>query len=48
MESVRNIVVVETFLLYRGVELMHVMEMQEVVIIWESIKLASLVLIWIL
>ena len=32
---------------YWGVELRHVMEMQETVIIWESIKLASLVLIWI-
>ena len=47
--SVRsNVVVVEvvgTTLLYRGVELRHVMEKQGIVIIGESIRLASLVLI---
>ena len=36
-----------TFLLYGGVELRHVMEMKEIVIIGGSIKLASLVKIWV-
>ena len=42
------VVVVGTILLHGGVELRHVMEMQEIEIIRESIKLASLVLNWIL
>ena len=42
----RNVVVVVgTILLYRCAELRHVMEMQEIVILGESIKLASLELI---
>ena len=44
----RNVVVVvRTSLLYLGVELRHVMEIQEILVIGESIKLSSLVLIWI-
>ena len=42
----RNVVVVVgTILLHWGVGLRHVMEIQEIVILWESIKLVSWVLI---
>ena len=41
------VVVVVTILLYWGVELRHITEMQEIVIIWESMKLAVIWILWV-